>query len=293
MSYVPLTQDGKTFIRYIGSSTSAYGLLSGSHDYPLPHASSNVYSFTAIAYDHNNNLISTNSQLCEALIIWFDKYCKIYDLDANIIAAQAIAESGFKIWNYSQTGAMGLTQFIMMTLYDILISNNYTTTPKFTESELAKIKLNVTSSEYQTSYYNVKGSSNANTMAIASANRLIIHQNVINNPEIMVKAQCRLMKYIADNNNDIASSTLFLYNRGSGYKSKSYADAISKVNNAIGGIYINEGLKYVKRIFGLLADKNNQYIKKDYRGYSFGYDTKIDIDPNKFDSFVADQNNGY
>lgn len=295
MSYVPLTQDGKAFIRHIGSSTSEGGLISGGHKYPLPLASQDVYNFTATAYDHNNKLITTNSQLCESLIIWFDKYCKIYDLDTNIIASQAFAESGYILWNYSQSkdpngningGAMGLTQFTVQTLYDIIYSNNYTTTPKFTEAEINKMKVNISSPDYQTSYYN-SSSSNANTKTIAKSNRLVIHQNTMNNPEIMVKAQCRLMKKIADNNEHWASSSLFLYNRASGISSKSYTDAINKVNNKFGGDYIDEGLKYTKRIFKLLADK------KSNGGYSFGYDTKIDIDPNKFDSFVADQNNGY
>lgn len=295
MSYVPLTQDGKAFIRHIGDSTSSNELISGGHKYPLPLASENVYNFTATAYDHNNKLITSNTQLCEALIVWFDEYCKLYDLDTNIIAAQAFAESGYMIWNYSQSvdphgningGAMGLTQFTVQTLYDIIYSNNYSTTPKFTDSEINKMKVNITSPDYQTSYYN-SSSSNANTKPIAKSNRLVIHQNTMNNPEIMVKAQCRLMKKIADNNEHWASSTLFLYNRASGFSSKSYTEAINKVNNKFGGNYIDEGLKYTKRIFKLLADK------KSNGGYSFGYDNKIDIDPNKFDSFVADQNNGY
>ena len=295
MSYVPLTQDGKSFIRHIGSSTSAGGLIAGGHKYPLPLASQDVYNFTATAYDHDNKLITTNSQLCESLIIWFDKYCKIYDLDTNIVAAQAFAESGYILWNYSQSkdpngningGAMGLTQFTVQTIYDIIYSNNYATTPKFTDDEINKMKINISSPDYQTSYYN-SSSSNTNTKTIARSNRSVIHQNTMNNPEIMVKAQCRLMKKIADNNEHWASSSLFLYNRASGISSKSYTDAINKVNNKFGGNYIDEGLKYTKRIFKLLADKNSN------GGYSFGYDTKIDIDPNKFDSFVADQNNGY
>lgn len=292
MSYVPLTQDGKAFIRHIGNSTQNNGLITGGNSYPLPYASSNVYNFTAKAYDHNNKLITSNTQLCESLIVWFDKYSKIYDLDANIIAAQAIAESGFKIWNYSETGAMGLTQFTMTTVYDVLISNNYSVTPKFSDDEIGKITSGVTDLSFQTSYFN-SDSSNANTRAVAKSNRLIVHQNIIDNPEIMIKAQCRLMKKIAQNNQHWASSTLFLYNRASGISSKSYTDAIIKVDNMFKGTYINEGLKYVKHIFGLLGDKNNKYAKGDHKGYSFGYDTKIDIDPNNFDSFVADQNNGY
>lgn len=293
MSYTPLTIEGKKFIRHIGDLDSETDLISGTKSEPLPYASSNVYSFTAQAYDHNNKLITNNSQLCEALIIWFEKYSQIYDLDSNIIAAQAYAESKYKIWEYSPTGALGLTQFVPMTIWDVIISNNYDVTPKFSETELNKLKLNLTLSELQTSYYWVKDKSNSKTDIVSTNNRLILHQNIINNPEIMVKAQCRLMRNIADNNNRLASSTLFAYNRASGYYGKSYTEIITKVNNKFQGTYINEGLDYVKRIFGLLADKNNKYIKKDNLGYSFGYDSKIDIDPNNFDSFVADQNNGY
>lgn len=299
MSFVALTQDGKSFIRSF--AVAGNSLISGSNKYPLPLASEDVYSFTAVAYDHNNKLITTNTQLCESLIIWFDKYCKIYDLDANIIAAQCLQESVFKIWNYSQSkdgngningGAIGLTQFTMQTIWDVIISNNYTTTPKFTTEEIGKLTINVTNPTQSTSFYNSDATTSV-TRQIAKNNRLIIHQNVMNNPELMVKAQCRLMKKIADLNDHYASSSLFLYNRASGYSSKSYTEAINKVNNKFGGTYIDEGLNYVKKIFCLLADKNNQYGKLGYRGYSFGYDGKIDIDPKKFDSFVADQNNGY
>lgn len=293
MSYTPLTIDGKNFIKHIASSTPGTGLISGTKDKPLPYASSNVYSFTAQAYDHNNKLITTNLQLAEALIVWFEKYSQIYDLDSNIIAAQAYAESEYKIWNYSESGALGVTQFVPMTIWDVMISNNYNVTPKFSDDELNKVKIGLTLPELQTSYYYAEGKSNSKTDVIATNNRLILHQNVINNPEIMIKAQCRLMRNIANNNDRLASSCLFAYNRASGYYGKSYTEIIIKVNNKFQGTYINEGLNYVKRIFGLLADKNNKYIKQDNLGYSFGYDSKIDIDPSKFDSFVADQNNGY
>ena len=50
-----------------------------------------------------------------------------------------------------------------------------------------------------------------------------------------------------------------------------------------GGEYIKEGVKYVEKIFGLLGDKDNIYIKNKPKGVYFGY--KLDLDQNNFNSY--------
>jgi hypothetical protein len=287
MAYRQLTEEGKSFIRKIceGNGNS---LLSGKSRFKIKDPTNKLYNPNGVLpyctpetpatkiwtsnAKYEGSLITTNAALGEALIKWYDKYGKIYEMDANVLAAQAFQESGYYIWNYALTStASGISQFTADTLWGIIINNNHPNiTPLFTDDEINAIANNITDNKFDKNSYTVKSDSNGRK------NRAIIHQNVIDNPEIMIKAQFRYMKYIANKCDGLASSTLLGYSRGDGLATKSYAESINKVINY--GVkkemdeYEKEGIDYVFKIFALLGDKNNELTSSKPQGYYFGYD---------------------
>lgn len=275
-----LTEEGKKFIRTIVSG-NGNSKLSGKNKYNLPF--SNIEDtptiFTSKVVDHVGNPILTNAQLAEALIYWFDKYALMYELDANIIAAQAYQESLYNVWTYAPrpSSASGISQFIGVAFYDVVI-RNIGPSPNFTEEEINRLTKNMVNPKLQTSYTNFTVGSDARN------NRSILHQNITDNPDLMIKAQCKLMKFISDRNNNLASSALFAYNRGSGYRSNDYISLVKHVADRKGTEYIKEGIDYVEKIFGYLGDQNNTKIAKlnKPKGVWFGY--KLDFE---FENFNA------
>lgn len=245
--FIELTPKGKEFIRK-KCSGSGNSLLRGKNNYPLPKTNPPVDSlkvWESDSLDHLGNPLTTNEQLGESLIYWYNKYGKIYGLDANVLITQTYHESHLKVWNYSETGALGLTQFLSGTLFNIIIASVYSeginTEPRFTQEDMDKLTIGLTGNLRSSSTY------------VKYVNRETLHQNVINNPEIMIKAQFRYMKYIANRCDNMTSSTLFGYNRGSGLSVPSYAKSVS---NAIKykKNWEQEGIIYVKRIFTTLFE---------------------------------------
>lgn len=266
--FIQLTKSGKDFIRS-KCSGSGNSLLRGKNSYVLPKANppvnpSKIYISNSI--DHSGKPLITNEQLGESLIVWYNKYGKIYGLDANVLAVQTLHESGFKVWNYSKTGALGLTQFIPGTIYNIIISNGFLnggikTEPFFTETEANKLT------------NNIDGNIRTSSTYISSNNRENLHQNVIDNPELMIKAQFRYMKFIANRCDNITSSTLFGYNRGHGLSVPSYAKSVSNAIKYRKDWEI-EGINYVYRIFKTLFN-------------DFGYKHLNMSDNDEFNEFKA------
>jgi hypothetical protein len=265
MAYVKLTEDGKSFIRKVCSGGSN-SLLSGRNTsktkenpngvlplfYPTPEAGA-VIIWTSHA-KHNGKLITTNQELGEALIDWFDKYGKEFQMDANFIAAQSYQESGYKVWNYALTStASGISQFLVDAIYDIIIkTSSYIdgyVSIKMSDNEIAAITKNLIGNYNDIDNLRVK-------TALGRQNRPILHQNVIDNPEIMIKAQYRYMKYLANKYGSLASNVLFGYNRGPGYIRQNYSDSIAAARSKKIG-YENEGVDYVYKIFKLLDGKFN------------------------------------
>lgn len=271
MAYKALTKKGEEFILNRCLASSAYGnnRFSGSRPFPLP-KSNGTANTTYTSYPKNdlNQPITTAEDLAKNLIYWFNFYSREYQLDANIIAAQAYAESQYNLWIYSNGGAMGLAQFLDTAVYDTIIKNRYTF-----EQEVDDIVSGITGDYKDIRYiipnYNTGDRrivSTKETIQIAKNNREILFQNIINNPAIMIKAQCYLMNFIGGRNNNLAASTLFAYNRGAYLQSKSYDDMIDNATKKFGKQYIQEGLKYVDRIFKLLAGKESLVP------VGFGYD---------------------
>lgn len=237
----------------------------------------------------NGKLITNNKEYIDYLIYYYNYYSNIYELDANILIAQAYVESGLKCWNYApyNSTATGISQFLIGTLYEVAIANSYNIYPKFEIDEINILTLNITNPHSASSYVVGAGKVlNQNNelfeqYSIARKNRYNILVNSMNNPYLLIKAQFRYMKYIANRNKLIASNTLFAYNRGSSYRGDNYYDIVSKVKSIKGGDYIVEGVNYVERIFGILGDKENINIKNKPKYYYFGYD--LDLNKSSFD----------
>lgn len=308
MAFIAITSQGEAFIRNVckGDGNS---LLRGNKPSVIKAENSNYYNPNGVlkycypevdadkiwisnATDDNGNLITTNEQLGECLIKWYNDYAKLFEMDANILAAQAYIESNYKIWTYALTStASGISQFIVETVFDVIITNKNATKNeyKFTDTEIAAITKNVSGGNLKIfDTYNV-------STILGRTNRPFIHQNIIDNPKIMIKAQFVYMKYISNKCGGYASSTLFGYNRGHGYAYPSYTKSIeqTKINAPKG--YEVEGINYVFKVFCLLGKKyvpnDNSVAKGNPLGY-FGYDGSINSALNlklnePFDSFAA------
>jgi hypothetical protein len=263
MAYKQLSENGKAFIRKVCGGTGNSLLVGKSPfkvtdpkatGYPNPNGvlpycdppTSPTKIWTANIKNTNGVRITTNQEFGELLILWYNKYGKIYEMDANVMAAQAHAESGYITWNYPLTStASGIVQFINNTVFDLIISNKYSNvTPLFSSAEIALITNNIVGNKnnYEATYSvgSLQG----------KQNRPQLHQNVIDNPELMIKAQFRFMKYISNSCNALTSSTLFGYSRGPALATSSYADSIALAKAyTTKGNYHEEGVNYVYTIF--------------------------------------------
>jgi len=253
MAYKKITKLGEEFIRENCNGTGKSNLYGTNPIGVLPFCDPLTSPNKKWLSNPNiNGGIETNDELADALIKWYNEYSKIFNLDANILAAQAYQESKFNVWIYAPNNstASGISQFLAATIYDVIARNIY---GEFTDTERMAITKNMIN------YTFVSGKTPPKTPFLIDyftgrQNRSILHQNIIDNPEIMIKAQFVYMKAISKRCDKLASCTLFGYSRGLGYvKSSSYSAAI---NNATGkgNSYEKEGINYVYRIFKYLYD---------------------------------------
>jgi len=226
-----LTDAGKAFIRKIASASGDKLIL-------------------------DSGITYSQKEYGENLIKWFDEYSSFYGLDANIIAAQCYAESGYKVKVFSKykgnINAMGISQFVLLTLNERLFTrrDKNLITDEDVKAIVGDIEL----------IYDKR----FNTAVLPGSERKKILDNVGKNPNIMIKLQCNYMSQIGDFNKGLASTSLFVYNRGGyGRKHENYGEAIKKCK-----IDITEGVNYVDKIFNNL-NKN------------FGYtlNTEINVSP--------------
>ena len=291
-----LTDEGKKFIRAVASG-NGNSLLKGNSG-PLPLSDDGTgkpvdKEWTAnvewIRRDELGNQttnaqgvavveeITTNGQLADALISWFNFYGRVYALDPNILAAQAYIESGFKVWSYSATNtASGINRFKMLTTYSVILNNFGGGGPLILPRELVKI-LNGLSEELSITSYQPDDGTPA-TRGASKLNRPILHQNIIDNPEIMIKAQARYMRYFSETCAKLASSSLLCYHTSNEYVADTYSRTIEKFQKNNGETIVTEGLDYVLKVFGALGDvenkvANGKFGKYKPKGHSFGYDT--------------------
>lgn len=271
MAFKPLTKKGENFIlnRCLADGVYSDSKFFGKRKFALPKSNNpSSITYTAVPVDEANKPITTAELLAKNLISWFNRYSQLYLLDANIIAAQSYAESGYNLWIYSDGGAMGLTQFLDTAFYDTIIKNKNEFQDEI-EILTQGLQGDTTDVRHYIPNYSTRDKkivSTPATTAVAKQNRPLLFQNIINNPRIMIKAQCYIMSFIGQRNNNLAASTLFAYNRGGYLRSSSYDDIIDKTQKKYGKEYIKEGLNYVNKIFNLLAGKEPNIP------VGFGYD---------------------
>ncbi|GAG03558.1 unnamed protein product, partial [marine sediment metagenome] len=166
----------------------------------------------------------------------------------------------------------------MLTFYDIVVSNRITNVSPLSNSEKETLLAGLTNPYSAESY---KARQNSNT--VAKENRPILHQNIIDNPDLMIKAQARLMAHIAIKTKNLASSTLFGYSRGQAYAYSTYTESVRRCQAAEDSKYVEEGTTYVTKIFGILGDPENgldgdgrNVLQKGYKpnGFTMGYHGK-------------------
>jgi hypothetical protein len=237
-------------------------LLTGKQTYKLPY--SNIPQgtiFTANVRDKNGNIITTEDKYKKLIIEAYNEFGELYKIDPNILLAQAYRESNFRTYAYSPTGALGFTQFIPATVFDTFVANNqiirYNDSRDLSIQEKALITTGLVGNirTKSTFFYDNKFKTNTDYIT----NRGTLHQNLMDNPRTMIKAQFLLMDYIGSRNENIATASLFAYNRGSGLKSLGYSDIVSKYISSKRP-NLEEGTTYVNKIFDILV-RNFNYSK--------------------------------
>lgn len=270
MRTIKLTKAGENFIRSKcsgGGNSKLRGSASDKKGYKgnptavLPYCSPlTTTSKVWISNPAINGGITTDAQLGEELIRLYNKYAAIYELDANILVAQAYQESAFIIWNYAvNSTASGISQFVASAVYDVIIRNAY---GGFTNAERQAITTNLIG--YTFSPTEPPKDPFLVDFELGRKNRARLHQNMIDNLEIMIKAQFVYMDFISKRCDKLASCTLFGYSRGPYLlkePSSSYSLWVNAAKNR-GNSYEDEGIHYVYRIFSSLY-KNFGYKHLD------------------------------
>ena len=227
-----LTTQGMAFIRRVCATENQNNrLLRGKAaqnvggNFPLPNTNPAIDSNhewvcrPRLSYE-SNEIITTGAQLAEALIVWFNALGFKYKVDANIMAAQAYVESKFQLWAYSPT-AMGISQFTMETIHFVIVNNLgkqlNSTDILYRDIITSGLTNPLTITSYQTRKEN---------NPTPSQNKALLHQRLCDNPLILLDAQFKYMRWIADKTNNLASSTLFCFNRGFAYAMPTYSATI-------------------------------------------------------------------
>jgi len=291
MPHILLKPEGKTFIKEMGKKwteiNGSRSMIEGKHNYGLPFSSVKTdpsIIWKANVIDYNGNIIVNNTQFAEFLIQSFNNNAQFLNLDANIIAAQAFHESKYKTWEFAEdSDASGISQFRMITVYDSIYNKNKNF---LGTDEKNKIIKNLELPDQPTSWHGVKTVYTPVDIERQEKNRTILHQNIIDNPDIMIKLQSSLMSYISNNNGNLASSSLFAYTTGSENKSKNYVELINITAKNSGNERAEDGVNYVEKIFGYLGDRyHTKKIKLEdiTKGFWFGYNMDF-----SFDNFSAD-----
>ena len=287
-TYIELTKDGEAFIRRIADWLTANGeykaqsMLKGNNGLlPFSNETDPDKVWTATVVNVlNNTPVVNNTQMANYLIDLYNKYGKQYELDANVLAAQAYKESTYKIWNYvgSSSTASGVAQILMNTMYDLIYNPNK---EWLTDAERDKITKDMAFPNRKSSWINVEDEDFVSDNTIETrqmSNRSILHQNIIDNPDLSIKLQCAFMEYIGERNANLAASALFAYNTGSERESNNYVELIEKTSTLAGRERVETGSDYVQKIFGYMGDKNHKFVTglDDLTlGYSFGYEDKL------------------
>jgi hypothetical protein len=257
-----ITPDGENYIRTAVNRTNRWGdALSGSKG-PMPFTNQPPLDkvWTAQPISNNGGVIS-KAALGNHLIILINKYAEIFNLDANFVAGLIEQESKYILWNFAEpslnSSASGLSQFVLSTLWETVIrdnGHNFSVEEKNALSKGMVGERNASGYVFEKRYYDVS-SKNSNFVVARNNRRNHLHQNIIDNPEIMVKACCVYLHNLAaqynKKSNNLASVVLFGYNRGPGMIDTDYNRSIVRAINHKPN-YEKEGINYVYKIFKLL-----------------------------------------
>ena len=96
-----ITNTGRRFIEKVVADG---GLLSGTNG-PMPFsddgAGNKVDKTWVVNAIGSDDKPLNNDNLAQSLITWFERYAEMYELDPNILAAQAYVDSRYRLWYYS------------------------------------------------------------------------------------------------------------------------------------------------------------------------------------------------
>ena len=126
-----LTKTGESFIKTICSGTSTNTLISGKYRYNLPLSDLQFVptTFTADMKDRNGSGIGNNAQLGDELVFWFNKYAEEANIDANLLAAQAYIDSGYRAWHYDKINSgSGISNLAAIRVYSHIVNSELPTT---------------------------------------------------------------------------------------------------------------------------------------------------------------------
>lgn len=198
------------------------------------------------------NVVGSNQKGAEAILDWYETYAQVFGLDPNILLAQAYRESGFKLWVHPPppSSAAGISQFLPSTLYERVFEKGK---DFFSDEERQRLSINL-EIPYNIQAFNV-GNETQSQNNLGRRNRRYFHQNIINNTETLIKAQCEYMNFISQRVDGLASAALFGYSRGPFLATKNYAQSIQRAKDHTSTKdYHKEGVNYVYKIFQTLRN---------------------------------------
>jgi hypothetical protein len=287
-----LTKKGEDFIKSVCGTGD--DKIKGRYKYDLPFSNLTPTGFTANAVDHNSRPINNNEQLADALIFWYNKYANNNDIDANTLAAIGFVDSGYVLWHYDMfTSGCGIANFKSKRVFSNIVAQPTTLeslqTERLIRSEINIITSDMIEPDQRSSYYYGGRSVTEASLEIAINNRDILYQNIIDNPELMIKAQAALYKEVLIRNEGLRANSLFAYSRDVLLEETNYRLMLDTAGRKYNDDYVREGIIFVKRVFGVLGDENNDKqpkVKyKKPKGKYFGFD--IDFEINSFKSFLG------
>ncbi len=221
-TYIPLTNEGKTYIKKLINKSVTKDILKKS------------------------NINLTVEEYRDKVLFWLEKYCEQFKLNTNILAVQIEAESSYRPNAYSTykgyINAMGVTQFLRGTINDYILLDK---DKNFSDAEKKLITKDIDTLSNGT---------------VSSSWRTQLYYNVSENPEIMIKAQAVYMNFIANKiTSDLASVCLYCYNRGDSYARETYSETLAAcIKNQ--GDNEKEGILYVDKIFKNLKKHFNVFL---------------------------------
>lgn len=284
--FKPLTKDGEAFIRTVLLSGNTF---SGSLPFPLGRSLDSSNTIYSAHPKYQGVEIVDSITYGNALIFWFNQYSGNHSLDANIIAAQVFIESGYKLWEYSNSGdvkktsGMGIAQMYDNEIWDIFFTNTKEEVPLQIDQSIYDDQKNIIGLNLSGDLNDIRSiipyldNATAETNAIALANRSQLFQNIMNNPEIIIRELCRFMSEIGERNNNLAAASLFAYYVNPYLTSNTYNEVINNAANS--NLAVKPAMDYVEKIFKVLGGK----YKAKYKGFGkdYVYDLTLNDQANK------------